>query len=378
MTDKIAIKRLTASDCTLFESVYRTIGTGNQKSINLNADVFVDLLFPNISSSNELASNVIALALNLFGPGERGPYAIARKIIKKATYKNWRLNGEFIHGPPEDPSRYESVRPGDFAVMIFKGEAVPSALDLILVSQAEPADIGLHTSLGSLFIGKSMVVATAAQIAEAVAASAVSPTHPIHIAAADPELDAMLEDAAQSGFDGARNLLKRRSGRKTTASDLAAAKAKADLVGRLGEGLVDAYLTAKQVAGQIASYKWESAENAIAPYDFEVNSVDGERILIDAKSTGGAFENVIHISLAEIVEAADGAPYYIYRVYDLNPDRGRLCISENIRPLAQKLKALHEENMPVGVRVDGFSVATSTLVWGASENLVRPEEESDA
>ena len=46
MADRIAIKRLTASDCTLFEAVFRSIDAGNQKSINLNADVLIDRLYP--------------------------------------------------------------------------------------------------------------------------------------------------------------------------------------------------------------------------------------------------------------------------------------------------------------------------------------------
>jgi hypothetical protein len=148
-------------------------------------------------------------------------------------------------------------------------------------------------------------------------------------------------------------------------------------VGRLGEGLVDAYLTNELAVGNISNYKWESAENAIAPFDFEVTSVEGERLLIDAKSTGGAFENVIHVSLAEILEAAERGPYHIYRVYELNEDGGRLRISEDICALARELKAWHDANIPAGIRVDSFSVSTSTLIWGPPEDVSRPEEEGE-
>jgi len=39
MPSRLALKKLTRSDLTFFEPKYRTIGAGNQKAINLNADV---------------------------------------------------------------------------------------------------------------------------------------------------------------------------------------------------------------------------------------------------------------------------------------------------------------------------------------------------
>ena len=44
MVDRIVLKRLTASDLTFFKSLFRTLSAGNQKAINLNADVFVEQL----------------------------------------------------------------------------------------------------------------------------------------------------------------------------------------------------------------------------------------------------------------------------------------------------------------------------------------------
>ena len=48
MQRRIALKRLTASDLTLFEWQFRNRNAGNQKSINLNADVFIVQLFPSM------------------------------------------------------------------------------------------------------------------------------------------------------------------------------------------------------------------------------------------------------------------------------------------------------------------------------------------
>lgn len=43
---RFAVKKLSRSDLTFFEPQFRVQNAGNQKSINLNRDVFVDQLFP--------------------------------------------------------------------------------------------------------------------------------------------------------------------------------------------------------------------------------------------------------------------------------------------------------------------------------------------
>jgi hypothetical protein len=377
VTNRIALKQLSASDCTLFEAVFRTISAGNQKSINLNADVLTGKLYPNLSSVAAATDHEIRLALSIYGPGGKPAHKLTRKIIKAASYKNWRLNGEFIYGPPEDSSRYDNIKPGDIAIMVFKGDTAPTVMDLILVSQFDPADSALHKALNKLF-GKTMVVVTSAQIATAASAAAVPEGHPVHLAAADPEMEAAFEDAIQGGIEGTRKLLRSRRGRNISSSDLAKAKAKAELTGREGEGLVNGYLAAALAAGKIANYQWISIENAIAPYDFEILTAEGQKTFIDVKTTEGPFENVIHLSLAEIIEAAAGVPYRIYRVFKLDDDGGKLRISKDIGPLALRLKTLHETHMPDGFRVDSFSVATSSFTWGAEKYVPRGEDEETA
>jgi hypothetical protein len=374
VTDRIAIKRLSASDCTLFEAVFRKIDAGNQKSINLNADVLTGRLYPSLAATAAATNNEIALPISIYGPGAKSAHKLSRKIIKNASYKNWRLNGEFILGPPGDVSRYDDIQPGDLAIMSFKGETAPSSMDLIVVGQTNPADTTLHAALSALFGNRSMIEATPAQIATAAGAAVVPETHPVYIAAADPEMEAALEDAAQGGFEGTRKLLANKGIKKVSGADLANAKAKAELTGQDGEGLVDSYLAAKVKAGELIGYKWASAENAIAPFDFDTQPADGVRTLIDAKTTTGPFKNQIHLSLAEIVEASGDVPYRIYRVFEINDDGGKLRISDDIRPMAQQLKTIHEKHMPFGVRVDGFSISTEALSWSREEYVARPED----
>jgi hypothetical protein len=248
-------------------------------------------------------------------------------------------------------------------------------MDLILVSQANPTDASLHAALTPLLGNKTMVSVTPAQIAAVAANITVSEEHPIHIAAADPETEAALEDAAQSGLEGTLKLLKNKKTQKVTSAELAKAKAKAEQIGQEGEGLLDGYFAAKLAAGQLASYTWASAETAIAPFDFDTLTAAGERTLIDAKTTNGKFENLIHISLAEIIEASGTVTYRIYRVFELNDAGAKLRISDDIRPLAQLLKTLHEKHMPSGIRVDTSTIATDSLTWGPEEYVVWPEDE---
>lgn len=375
MDEKLAIKRLTASDCTLFEGVFRSIGAGNQKSINLNADVLTGMLFPDLSAAASATENEIPLSVSIYGPGGKGRHAVARKIIKNSSYKNWRLDGEFIPGPPDDLKRYDGIQPGDLAVMAFRGDPLPFGMDLIIVTQSEPADARLHAALLTMFGNKSMIRATSDLIATAATTAMVTDDHPIHLAASDPELDAALEDAAQGGLEGRGKLLRSRGGRGLTGRELARAKARAERVGQEGEGLINAWLASRVAAGQLAKYTWVSVENAVAPYDFDVFENSGRRVLIDVKSTAGAFDNPIHVSLAEIIEAAGPTAYEIYRVFGLDDNGGDLKISTGFAEIARRLKYAHETHLPAGVRVDAFSISPALLNWKAPEHIWRPDEE---
>lgn len=102
MLKKLAAKRLTASDLTLFEWHYKNKNAGNQKAINLNANVFVDELFPVLPEIADRQDGRIPLDLQIYGPGHKELHNLQRKIIKIGSYKNWRLNGEFIHNPIDE------------------------------------------------------------------------------------------------------------------------------------------------------------------------------------------------------------------------------------------------------------------------------------
>src|SRR4051794_22770995 len=97
MPRKIAIKRLTASDLTFFRWHFDNQTSGSkQKSINLNANIFIDELYPTLPLSQRGMAGWVPVDLLLFGPGMAGELQIQRKIVKGNTYKNWRLNGELV------------------------------------------------------------------------------------------------------------------------------------------------------------------------------------------------------------------------------------------------------------------------------------------
>ena len=101
---RFAVKRLTRSDLTFWEYQFRRQGAGNQKSINLNADVFIDVIFPQARTEAGGYARQFPVPLTIYGPGRRPePYRITRKIIAAGDrQKNWRLNGEFVRDPDFD------------------------------------------------------------------------------------------------------------------------------------------------------------------------------------------------------------------------------------------------------------------------------------
>jgi hypothetical protein len=386
MTDLLAIKRLTASDLTFFESLFRTIGAGNQKSINLNADVLTGQLYPGLSAIAEAADppNEVGLALTIHGPAAAPPYALRRKIVKGTAYKNWRLNGEFVYDPPDQPGRFDMLRPGDIAVFAFRGSPAPTAVTMVLLAAASPADAAMQRNLLGLVPGvRSMARVTPERIEATLRAAGADANHPLGSIAASPEDDAALEDVAQGGAKGAGRLGTTRKARPVSPAELARAKQAAERIGLEGEAFVDLHLTRQERAEGMGRHEWVSQINAISPYDFFVSLNGGVSDLqkVDVKSTRGRFDADFHMSLAELREAADSpGPYRIYRVYELTPEGGTLRISGEVRGLAQRLLAAHNAAVFDGICADSFSIppGATDLTWGPPTKLLPGADDEGA
>lgn len=375
MDGRIALKRLSASDLTLFDFHYKKTKGTKQKAFNLDRAVFIDKFFPSLPDILHGGVNRAPLDLQIFGPGMSGLHHLQRKVIKQQ--KNWRLDGETIHKPDDAKSeRYDILRKGDFAIFVFSGVPEYLIARMYLISSKDENDKNLHRALSDRFSAElsprtSMVKLDPEELARIIENVSLLEGHPVIDLLIDTDA---LEDAAQGGIVGLHKLQRRRRSRGVSRDELERSKRNAERTGRLGEEILDTHLSIMREDGSIMDYKWESDSNAIAPYDFSMTDNNGQTHLIDAKSTCGDFTNPIHISLAELKEmSAEGVRYDLYRLYMVAESYARLRIAENVGSFAREvLETLG--NLPEGVFVDAVSVNPQVLDFGPERIIDLTEE----
>lgn len=387
MPDFIALKKLSPSDLTFFEKLYRSKHKSGQKCINLNAAVLTDEFYGDLDAVASKTGGEIKVTLTIFGPGAAVAYTLTRKITKgkrklrrdgipQKIYRNWRLNGEFIYDPEGEVGRFDQLLDDDLAVLAFDGIAAPTDVTMILLTRSSSNDVALHEALAPLVAGKkTMISLSVEEIGRALASTNTQQSHPLQILAGNGDLAAEFEDLGLGGAAGPAILRKRRVARPVTSVELESAKRAAERTGAMGESLVDDYLS---ITPHFQSYIWESEANAIAPFDFTAVDSNG-KFRIDVKSTRGKFDAEFHISYGELSAAKDSdVPYCIYRVYDLSDDGAYLRISCDIREFAVEVLSNHDGAMQKGVRADSFSVGVGALTWGDVIGLTVLEEDPDA
>lgn len=370
MPKKLAVKKLTASDLTLFKWHFVNRPAGKQKAINMDARVLVGTHFPGLPQATGIDPRV-PLDLSIYGPGMAGRHNLQRKILKQQ--KNWRLDGEYINNPDDRPERYNILREGDFAVFDFVGTDVPKSANMVLVAHGDPADVAAHAALCVKFGGDSMLATDESELEKVLEGANIPEDHPLW----DLVSTAVLEDAVQCGPQGIERLFKRRRSRGISLSEFQESKRNAEATGRNGEEMVRNHLEHLKASGEIEDYKWVAEENAISPYDFVILSQNAPVRFLDAKSTSGDFENPIHLSMNEVVTMArETTPYDIYRVYQLSDQGGKLRVAKDLKPFAVKiLEAI--ASLQQGVTTDSFSVTPAILPFGP-EILVSNDIPSDA
>ncbi len=333
MSRKLAIKRLTASDLTLFKWHFQNRPAGKQKAINMDARVFVHTLYPGLPETVlSLPGNRIPLDLSLYGPGITPVHNIQRKILKQE--KNWRLDGEYIDNPDEAPSRYNSLREGDLAVLEFAGAPIPVAMRVVLVSTSSKEDTALHVELTKLCAGASMIAVEPAALESAIERASPSEMHPI----LDWVDGAAVEDA-----------------------------------GVQGEELLNTHFETLKEKKKIQNFKWVSQENAISPYDFLEISAGQPVRKVDAKSTSGGFSNPIHVSLGELIESQGDIPYDIGRLYEVREGFARLRVARDVKATFKRIVETIGQ-FPKGVSPDGLSIDPELLKFG-DETIIKDEGE---
>lgn len=353
-----AIKRLRKSDLTFFDVQFRRLNSGNQKAINLNRNVFVDLLFPLAPARSAGSPLRFPCEVRIFGPGLISPPRIVmRKVIAAGgTQKNWRLNGETVAADQDAPrpDRYDGLQENDLALFRFEGSEVPQAIDILLVSRADSQDALLFKSLDDILGSKRMKMLTEGDLLPLL--DFCPESHPIR-ELIDPELDLALIEAVQ-GSASALSVVRKRGIRRTSHDALAEAKATAERIGRDGETLVAAFLNGQVAEQQLSQAIWESETNATHPYDFTV--YEGlEPLEVEVKSTTGEHSRAMIFSQAEIEHAAGNENFEVWRVSSLSADGGSIRRTKAMPDLARRILASMQ---PVaGVSATGWSIAPSSL-----------------
>ncbi|MCU1631532.1 MAG: hypothetical protein JWM61_184 [Micrococcaceae bacterium] len=373
--ERLALKRLTASDLTLFEAMYRTIDAGNQKSINLNRDVFIDDLYPGLPSLSPTGAR-FPIDLDLLGPAGKPTHNLQRKILGGGgAYKNYRLNGEFIYGPEDDTARYDALQPGDLAVFEFDGELSPHAARLAIISGTSASDAALHARLDALLGNRKMAQVQPGDLLAAAEGAALPEEHSFWtIAAATGELSG-ITDGPLRPLAGRR----RRRRPKVPKSRVQAAAQAAQEVGDLGESLVDQHLRQRETAGDLRDVVWVAWDDAFAPEDFTYRNNDESLVHLDVKTTTGVHDNPFYLSRAELEEAASVDDYRIYRLSGLKQERddwtGELRVAVVSADWAREALAALED-LPDGLAVPTVLVEPRVLPFGAAV-VLRSEDQPD-
>ena len=448
LSDYVVLKRLTlASDLGWFYSIFHGHNLKTkQKAITLSKEV-MNPIWPSMQTRQEAyeaarkaqkvakamgtagkdleafekakakAVGTLPVEVELHGPGA-APAMSMRRIIALQD-KNWRLNGDFVMDPPDDPKRFFGVlREGDLALIGFDGVEWPTKATVVLLSRAADTSIWVdlkdrvtkrtrpmiqvtqedldeladNHSLPADHIVRQLVGAAALPAARvapvAVAASAAARTPAAaqrNIVSAPtvtmplPPVAPMIVPAAAGAAVAAPLPIPATSSptAETTPDQLARKLISASETGFVGETMVDAYL-ATQGTAAVPVHTWISRKFAEHPYDFELLAADGSvSAVIDAKATSGAWASEFFLSTSELAcAAASRVPYHVYRLSNVSNTGGNLRISGDIRVFAQSIYHELLSNAFVGTRVTGLAIkpVESGIPWSHAITLPPPND----
>jgi hypothetical protein len=367
MISKLALKRLTASDLTFFEWQFRNRNAGNQKAINLNADVLTGQLYPALDTIARERHNKLGVDLWIAGPDAAESVNLQRKIIKGTAYKNWRLDGEFVYNPEGAAERFNVLQPGDIALLGFVGELAPDTVTLLLVGKNTPQDQSLFQGLDEILGTQRMIALESETLGHLCHLQGVPQSHPVWSVVSDEDL----AEAAAGQAPAVGRILTRPRSANLSLIELQEARREAERIGRLGEELFDIHLRRLLESGEIAGYDWTSDVNAISPYDFRVETI-GSTEKQEIKTTKGDFGREFYLSLAELRDMALGEePYIIGRVYQVTPEGAKLRYSHQLRAYGQSiLDAL--STLPDGVTANGVTIRPDETMFDEEINLAGP------
>jgi Protein NO VEIN, C-terminal len=166
--------------------------------------------------------------------------------------------------------------------------------------------------------------------------------------------------------------LKPKSSQTLTPEELAERLAATFQTGKLGERMVDRYLSG-QATGATPVHTWVSAKFAEHPYDFELLSASGAvEAVIDAKATSSPWPGEFFMSIAEVNFARSSpVPYRIYRLSEVGMAGAELRVSGDIRPFAEAALNTLLPHLLSGTRITTMAVRPTDcgINWSAPIRL---------
>jgi hypothetical protein len=364
-----AVKRLSRSDLSFFRYHYGVDAT-HQKSINLNAAVF-NPMFPGLDRGT-----FHPVDLHLIGPVDAPAERLQRKVVRSASSKNWRLDGEFVVDPEVVPDRYHRLTDADYAIFKFEGDEQPAVVRCLLVSRADSPErySAVRDLMTSGGVTEPSMRALTREMLESLGEA---------FNAEAPGLGFLLDDALKEGLElGGGPVEQRGPGPVRAGVGPAVDREAADAfgaafaeTGRRGEGLIAGLLDLQREAGLLSNYRWVSLTNAYAPFDFEATLADGSSREIEVKTTTNDYEQPIFVSTAEAARLVEkGESYNLYRVYGLTDEGAWMAPVDGLsEPLAAALAAV--DGLPAGVATRGFAIDLRVL--GERRDPVRLESTID-
>lgn len=366
-TVRYALKVIRSSDIGWFRCHFDP-AVSKQKAFNIDKVPFKSM-FPGYAS----AGDEFVVPLSIVGPENKAPHILERKLLLQE--KNLRLNGAFIYDPESDPNRYRILQVGDFALLGFDGDIYPTAVEMVLIARQAPADAAVWNYLNDHFGQHFATRGGFIQLQRADILS-ISQTLGLGIATGIGRLleSAEIEAAAAGDADAIRRLAMR--GAALSPEQFRQAQEEAQRTGRRGENFVRLYLEDLKQKGAIVEYFWQSEIQPFAPFDFTVTA-DQRLRKLDAKSTKRGFDERIYISMAELVEMAEGGnPYDLYRVYDMSVSQASLRIALNVQHWAVDVLAYYR-GTPVGTQAETIIVDPRTLDFGEEIRIMNPVADED-
>ncbi len=360
---RVAAKQLTASDLTFFSSQFHKPGQrSKQKAINLNANVFVSQFYPGLR--DRFAE--LHFGLTIIGPGAAPPYVVSRKALRTEGAKNWRLNGELINDPADQPGRFDNLGEGDIAILAFEGNEQPQQVTLVLVSAV--ADAVLHKAASHLAAFHDRETMRA--IDETDIRSLLDAT-PTEYPNRHPFESLLTADSVEEAIYGPVEESIRTNGRGVAISpeSIRRQAVSAGETGQLGEEAFERWLAS--TGHTEMDFEWVSQKYGRAAFDFELSHPKWESgpLYIDVKTTRGSYNSTFHMSAAELRWAAHQPSYRIARLSLLTASSAELRILSGISELASNILHGLETSLPSGVKIDSMEISPLLLQEIRRENI---------